>query len=292
MNGQRPRRRRPSRVISVPDYHRSGQCLICGDAANGPHCNTTAAVRRDLYAYHQVLVPQDSWYCAGHNVPDVTQLFANVGVSEAGPLHKLNTFNRTLFELSKSYKRLLLDNEKLRREVASPKISLAVLFDAEVPVWCRLTRAQLTDISTTFNVNINRLFFFYTKCYRNDPLRYLSGIFGKDKDTLSVWFHHVLDRLTADGSLVSTHLGRAWNRVNVDQVTPQYLKDLYHLDRNHLGFMTDGSMIYHQKPQDFNRQKLSWSDYKKQCSIERWSLFRELRRHDGTRQKKMLDSRI
>ena len=34
------------------------------------------------------------------------------------------------------------------------------------------------------------------------------------------------------------------------------------------------------------------TNQEQQCSIERWSLFRELRRHDGTRQKKMLDSRI
>ena len=162
---------------------------------------------------------------------------------------------------------MLLENERLRREVASPKISLSVLRDKDVPVWCRLTRAQLTDVSTTFNVNIDRLFFFYTKCYRNDPLRYLSGIFGKDEHTLSLWFNHVLDVLTAPGNLVDTHLGQAWTRSKVDEVTPQYLKDLYKLDREHLGFMTDGSMIYHQKPQDFNRQKLSYSEYKKRNCV-------------------------
>ena len=263
------RARRALSVIKVPDHIRSGECLICGTAAAGARRNTTAAERRDLFAYHGILVHRNSWYCTRHNVPanDVQQLYGQLLHSRPTPVHRVETFNQTLYELHRSFKRLLLENEELSRKVASPSISLSVLSDDDVPNWCRLTRAQLTDISQTFRVDINRLFFFYTKCARNDSLRYLSGVFGRNKDTLSVWFNHVLDVLSADGSLVSTHLCRSWTRAKVDQVTPQYIKDLYHRDRNHLVFMTDGSMIYHQKPQNFNRQKLSWSEYKKRNCV-------------------------
>ena len=117
-------------------------------------------------------------------------------------------------------------------------------------------------LSTTFDVDINKLFFFYTKCYRNDPLRFLMSIFRKDYTTLSRWFNDVLDALTADDSLVSQHLNDSWTRSKVDQHTPDYIKDLYDRDANRLIFMTDGTLIQIQKPQHFNRQKKSWADRK------------------------------
>ena len=54
--------------------------------------------------------------------------------------------------------------------------------------FCRLSSENIRYLSTTYNLDPNDLFLFYTINFRNDPYEYLGTIFGYDKSTIKMLY--------------------------------------------------------------------------------------------------------
>ena len=263
--------------VLLPYYPNRNNCIICGIHKNAIvggaiSSNIPKQAIIDLFTLHGILIGVGRWFCTAHKHQGVTvdnddaeQLALYIATRAPNGAHHVESYRRSLQYIIKHYQQSSLQNNQLEeyKRDHECKISLDNLSDEHVRHWCRLARADLINLSQTFDVDINKLFIFYTKCYRNPPYRFMSAMFGRPKSTLCDYFNEVLDTLTSDDNLVTKELNTVWTRAMINDNTPEYAKDMYELSIERIMLMTDGTMFYIHKPSHFNRQKRSYAKHKK-----------------------------
>ena len=270
---------RPYRGVLVPRSIQRSHCIICDAVLPAPGLFSDI-IGRDaiiaLFVDHGILLNHDRCYCNVHRhngaviaPTNVQQLHHVIPTRQPNDDHNISTYNRSL-DFIKRYQAGLRDNiTELEEKEENHQCSISIdkLSEKQIRWFCRLSRTDLINLSTTFDVDIHKLFIFYTKCYRDPPYRFMSGIFGLSKSTLSLYFHQVLTALTAPGSLVETELNQCWTRDAVLENTPDFIQELWDLNPDRIAFITDGTHFGIQKPGHFNRQKRSWAVHKAKNTV-------------------------
>ena len=138
--------------------------------------------------------------------------------------------------------------------------------DNRIESFCRITRANLNWLSTTYDIPQEDLFIFFALCHRASSYRYFERNIKPSRSTISRRFREVLTKLPEH--FVPTQLNQSWTRHKVKQNTPQFITELFALQDDQIMFITDGFMVYCGKSQNFDIQHREHNDYKKQnCFI-------------------------
>ncbi|CAF1254908.1 unnamed protein product [Rotaria sordida] len=163
---------------------------------------------------------------------------------------QLSTYCETLSYLATDFKYAL--------HLDIHRISCDLLNNEQCESFSGLTKHQIQQLATEYNLNEENIFLFYTKCNTNNSDLLLSEVFSISRRSISRRFNQSIEDLF--NSLVMNQMGpTTWDRNKVDIHTPMFAKELLQVNVNNIVVFMDGFPIYIEKPGDFTLQKLTWS---------------------------------
>ena len=256
----------PRKQLQIPSND-IANCLCCNgtDLNTDNSCMITHEELFTAYLEHQTLIQANYKICDNCLPLD----YDTIPLSPITSRLKLSTYHRTLQNIQSHIKSKLKSHEKhiqsLQNESTFDRIRRQS--PNKIKSFCRLSIENIQYLSTTYNIDPNDLFLFYTINFRNDPYEYLGTIFGLSKSTISSHYRKVLFKL--HDQFVPTQLNTAWTRNKVRFNTPDYVQHLFGTtDQDRIVLMTDGTMVYCQKSKNFNIQKRDHNSYKKRnCMV-------------------------
>ena len=129
-----------------------------------------------------------------------------------------------------------------------------------------MTKDNINELSHLYNLDPEDVFLFYSICYRNNQQRYFQQIINHFHSVISNRFRRVLSNLHKN--FVPTQLNHSWDRNKITQNTPQFVIDLFAIKPHQILLITDGTMIYCEKSENFDMQHRDYNDYnKRNCMI-------------------------
>ena len=260
--------------ISIATNTMTSRCIICNI-----HFATAAIENKSLILYneiytlfttHKLLLRTNRYYCNTHDINNHTELYDNIPKEEIdrSTSTKINSFHKSL-RIIDYYKSKLI--EELKEEIKQKedhecKFKFDNLSDEDCKAFCRLNKAQITELSLRYNIDKTKLIIFYTVCYRNIPNAFSKIIFGVSYGQISKIFRKILT--TLHNNFVPNELNRDWDRTKIQNATPDYIKQLYSLNDDQTLLMTDGTMVYVPKSGQFHFQKREYNKHKaRNCVI-------------------------
>ncbi|CAF2781914.1 unnamed protein product [Rotaria sp. Silwood2] len=208
---------------------------------------STRAQCISCHRYRILINSKHNCICHSCDVKDVTELFIPI---KSSTNEQLSTYCETLSYTTTDFKHALHSNIH--------RISYELLNNKQCESFSRLTKSQIQQLATEYNLHEENIFLFYTKCNNDNSNLLLGEIFGISDRSISLLFNQCIEDLF--NNLVMDKMGpTAWDRKKIDTHTPMFSKDLLQVNINNIVVCMDGFPIYIEKPGDFALQKLTWS---------------------------------
>ena len=214
-----------------------------------------------LYYEHDIFVRYDHLFCTNHTLQSLPTDIIPIPYSNNPQYAQNRLQNHQLYRYH--FQQLQQQHTELVNEQANHQcyISYKNSDDKRIKAFCRISKANIHHLSTTYNILHDDLFVFYTICYRSSSYRYLEHIVNPARSTISRRFRDVLGKLHEH--FVPTQLNKSWTRDKVKQNTPQFVRELFGLHESQNIFITDGFMVYCGKSENFDIQHREHNSYKK-----------------------------
>ncbi|CAF1086611.1 unnamed protein product [Rotaria sordida] len=201
-----------------------------------------------IFVHKRVLInSKHNYICHSCDVKDLTELFIP---TKSITNEQLSTYCETLSYITTDFKHALhSDNHRL---------SYDLLNNEQCKSFSGLTKHQIQQLATEYNLNEENIFLFYTKCNTDNSDFLLSQVFGIPDTSISRHINQSIEDLF--NNLVTDQMGpTTWDRKNIDMHTPMFAKELLQVNVQNIVICMDSFPIYIEKPGDFTLQKLTWS---------------------------------
>ncbi|CAF3181171.1 unnamed protein product [Rotaria sp. Silwood2] len=189
-----------------------------------------------IFVHKRVLInSKHNYVCHSCEVKDVTELFIP---AKSITNEQLSTYCETLSYLATDFKHAL--HSDIHR------ISYDLLNNEQCESFSGLTKHQMQQLATEYNLNEENIFLFYTKCNTDNSDLLLSEVFGISQRSVSRHFNQSIEDLF--NSLFMDQMGpTTWDRKKVDIYTPMFAKELLQVGVNNVIVSMDGFPIYIEK---------------------------------------------
>ena len=172
--------------IQIATYHRHQYCIICNAKipfiANKKYPDKMkypSIGRSDikyLFLKYGLLIKRQRYYCSDplstdHMVTSVDDLYNKIPKTAPDSQSKLKSFNQTLIELRKELISKTIELEKKSMQIDNHvcKFKYNTLDIDGFPDFCRITKDNIANLSSTFNLRPNDLLIFFAYLARFDP---------------------------------------------------------------------------------------------------------------------------
>ncbi|CAF2885966.1 unnamed protein product [Rotaria sp. Silwood2] len=203
---------------------------------------------KQIFICKRVLInSKHNYICRSCDLKDLTELY-------------IPTKSITNEQLSPYHEALSYVATAAKNEFFSdfPRTPYDTFNNEQCKLFSGLTKQEIQQLATAYNLNEKKVFLFYTKCNTNNNDRLISEIFRLSHQYFSDCFNQSIEDLY--NSLVNDELGTSsWNRKKINIHTPEFAKQLLKVNANDVAVCMDGFFIYIEKSGDFILQKLTWS---------------------------------
>ena len=245
--------------LRIPLHSDTTKCVVCG--STNPSIHIPATLIAELYYERDLFIRCTHKRCNNNQCQQ--RALSTITTSH----HRTNLPYTHLSQNYNIYRYFYQQLHQQHTELVNEQtdhtcyITFANSSEERIKAFCRISKQNIIELSTTYNIPREDLFIFFTLCFRGSSYRYLEHIVTPARSSISRIFRDVLPTLHAQ--FVPTELNRAWTREKVKQNTPQFVSELFQLHDDQRLFITDGFMIYTGKSQDFNIQHREHNAYKK-----------------------------
>jgi DDE superfamily endonuclease len=205
---------------------------------------------KKLFAHRRVLVNSKHHYiCKSCNDKDIMEL--DIKTKEIDD-QKIQTYNESLSYIQADYQKFV---QKTNNYIEYEKLSNETCQD-----YAGITKDQIKQLATEYNLNEEEIFLWYTKCNTNIDNQLLATMFGKSRNTIGDLFTKTTENLY--NTIAHSMLGEnTWTREKINNHTPQFSKKLLNIEDDHkcIALCCDKFAIDIEKPGDCSLQKLTYS---------------------------------
>ena len=174
---------------------------------------------KHIFACKRILISsKHNYICHSCDLKDLTELSIP---TESIMDEKLLIYHETLSYIGTDFKNKLLSD--------SHRMSYDTLNNEQCKTFSGLTKQQIQQLASVYNLNEKSIFLFYTKCHTDNSDCLLGEVFGMSNKSISNYFNQSIEDLY--NGLVNDELGAgSWNRKKL-------MYTLQTLQKNHCKLM-------------------------------------------------------